>query len=60
MKIGKQELEGEREKILITMQANEKLKLELREKQETIESELGARIDKVMENERHDHEMQMK
>ena len=60
MKVGKQELEVEREKLLMAIQTNEKLKLELREKQEQIENELKERIERIMETERHKHQVELK
>lgn len=56
----KQELLGEREKQMQVLQANEKLKNELREKQEQLEGELEIRIGNIMESERHEHERAMK
>ena len=52
----KQELLGEREKQTQVLQANEKLKSELREKQEQLDGELEIRIGNIMESERHEHQ----
>ena len=60
LKVAKQEIEADREKLLITIQANEKLKLQLREKEEVIEGELAQRVDKIMESERHSHNIEIK
>ena len=55
MKNLKQELLGEREKQMQVLQANQKLKDDLREKQEQMDGELEIRIGNIMENERHEH-----
>ena len=55
LKVSRQELATSREKLLIEKQANQKLSLELREKQDQVDQELQQRINNIMENERHDH-----
>ena len=56
LKVSRQELATSREKLLIEKQANQKLSLELREKQDRVDQELQQRINNIMENERHDHQ----
>ena len=56
LKVSRQELATSREKLLIEKQANQKLSLELREKQDQVDQELQQRINNIMENERHDHQ----
>ena len=52
LKMQKQEIEAERQKLLIQIGANEKLSMELKEKQEEVDVELQHRITNIMENER--------
>ncbi len=60
LKVQKQELETEREKLLIQIAANQKLSLELKEKQDQVDQELEHRIQNIMANERHQHERALK
>ena len=60
LKVQKQEFETQREKLLIEIQANEKLSLQLSEKQDQVDQELERRISNIMENERHKHERALK
>ena len=60
LKVQKQEFETQREKLLIEIQANEKLSLQLTEKQDQVDQELERRITNIMENERHKHERALK
>ena len=55
LKVSRQELATSREKLLIEKQANQKLSLELREKQDQVFLKLQQRINHIIENERHDH-----
>ena len=51
LKMQKQEIEAQRQKLLIQIGANEKLSMELKEKQEEVDVELQHRITNIMENE---------
>ena len=60
LKMQRQEFETQREKLLIEIQANERLGMQIQEKQDQVDQELERRISNIMENERHQHERALK